>query len=208
MPTDEDLVRTEYARLARRYDRRWSLYIQRSVAQTVRRMGARTGERILDVGCGTGYLLRTLLDHVPGLILHGVELCPEMASVARERLPNDVVLQTGSADALPFPAASFDMVVSTSAFHYFPDPTTALAEMMRVLRPGGRVVITDWCYDYWTCQACDWFLRHMRRRHHRTYRSVECRDLLQAAGFADAKVEIYRITWFWGLMTANCTAPT
>ena len=198
-----DPVREEYSRLAVRYDRRWSSYIDGSVRETVSRMAIRSGDRVLDIGCGTGVLLRLLSDTVPDLTVFGIDLCPEMIAVAKRRLPGSAGLAEGRVDALPFADESFDIAVSTSAFHYFRAPQRALREMRRVLRVGGRLLITDWCHDDLTCRVCDVFLRRLNRAHYRAYRASECRDLLKSAGLAEVVVERYKINWFWGLMTAT-----
>ena len=103
---------------------------------------------------------------------------------------------------LPFRDASFEIVVSSSAFHYFRRPLAALGEMARVLRPGGRVVITDWCDDYLACRLHDRFLRLLNRAHGRTYGREECRRLLEQSGFRSVAIDRYKINWVWGLRTA------
>ena len=74
--------------------------------------------------------------------------------------------------------------------------------MARVLRPNGRLVITDWCDDYIACRLCDLWLRAFNRAHFRTYGEKVCRHLLEEAGFIAVRVDAYRINWLWGLMTA------
>jgi SAM-dependent methyltransferase len=126
-----------------------------------------------------------------------------MLAVARQRLPAPVGLTAASADALPFPDGSFDAVVTSNAFHFFRAPEEALREIRRVLRPGGALVVTDWCDDYLTCRICDRLLRLFSAGHHRIYGSEECRALLESVGFEAPSVEQYKIDWFWGLMTAT-----
>lgn len=129
----------------------------------------------------------------------------DMLEVARRRLGAAIDLEQARAEALPFGDATFDVVVSTSAFHFIRQPVAALRETFRVSKPSGRVVITDWCHDYLACRIYDMFLRAFSRAHFRTYGSREYRELLAEAGFASLDVERYRINWLWGLMTATAT---
>lgn len=204
--------RREYERLAARYDRRWAFYVGATVRETLRRMPGEPGPRLLDVGCGTGAFLHAVRAahaevRLAELRLAGVDLSPAMLAVARRRLPERVALEVAFADALPFPDASFDTVVSLSAFHFFRDPRAALAEMRRVLRPGGTLVVTDWCHDYLACRVLDRLLGLFSPAHFRVYGGAEGRALIEGAGFAAVRVERYRISWFWGLMTAVARKP-
>jgi ubiquinone/menaquinone biosynthesis C-methylase UbiE len=109
---------------------------------------APAGGRVLDVGCGPGQLANRLArDH--GLEVTGLDLDPAMIERARanaeravtaERRPTFVV---GGVAALPFPDASFDLVVTTLSMHHWADATAGLAEIGRVLRPRGRALIWD-----------------------------------------------------------------
>ena len=162
---------------------------------------------MLDVGCGTGALLDRLARAYPDARLAGLEPVPEMLAAARGRLPASVDLHECWAEHLPFDSGCFDVVVSSSALHYAHDPEAALSEMRRVLRPGGRVVVTDWCDDYLACRLCSIYLRVFRRAHFRAFTQRECDLLLRRAGFVDVLVERYKIDWLWGLFTATARAP-
>lgn len=200
--TDNSAVIGKYGKLAPRYDRRWSFYHQATLRETLTRLEVRPGDSLLDVGCGTGLLLDALERSVPGLKLSGVDPSPAMLGMARERLGEAVALKQGYAKRPPFPDEAFDVVVSTNAFHYFRDPAEALEGMVRVLRPTGRLVITDWCDDYLACRLCDLWLRLFDRTHFQTYGEKQCRRLLERAGLSSIRIDRYKINWLWGLMTA------
>ena len=198
---DTDPVLKEYSKLALHYDRRWSFYIEATLRETLSRLELQPGESLVDVGCGTGALLEALLATGREGQLSGVDPSPEMLEVARGRLGEAVLLKQSHVESLPFPDEAFDVVVSTNAFHYFRNPPAALEEMARVLRPYGRIVITDWCDDYVGCRLCDLFLRVFNRSHARTYGQKQFGHLVQQAGFSLIAIDRYKINWLWGLMT-------
>ena len=104
--------------------------------------------RVLDIGCGTGRLAERLITARGVRSVVGCDFSAGMLAHAAERLrPHGtaetarVALVRGDATRLPFAAASFDAVVSTEAFHWFPDQDAALRELRRILRPGGRLLL-------------------------------------------------------------------
>ena len=104
------------------------------------------GERILDVGCGPGFYVAELLEQVgPEGSVVGVDGSPQMLAVASGRCEGheNVAFHEADATALPREDASFDAALCVQVLEYVADPTAALAEMHRVLRPGGRVVVWD-----------------------------------------------------------------
>ena len=200
-------ARRRYDALAVDYDRRWPRYLEATTHETFRRIDATGALAALDVGCGTGLLLERMARTWPGLRLAGVDLSTAMLGAARRRLGSRAALVTGTADRLPFREDAFDLAVSTSALHHWHDPVAAIGEMRRVLRPGGRATITDWCADRWLDRLRDRLLRRTDSAYHRSLRSVELAALLAEAGFADVRIERWRIGFRWGMMTATAVAP-
>lgn len=106
------------------------------------RVGA--GDAVLDVACGTGVLTRAAATRVGfGGAVTGLDRNDGMLAVARRMAPG-LDWRLGTAEALPFPDASFDAVVSQFGLMFFEDRVAALAEMHRVLRPGGRTAVAVW----------------------------------------------------------------
>ncbi len=159
------------------------------------------------MGCGTGVLLARLRERQPAAYLAGIDLSPVMLAQAWRRLPAGVMLAVADGESLPFGASTFDVLVSSSSFHYWPSPARALEEHRRVLRPGGRLVLTDWCDDYLACRVCDRILQWVDPAHRRIYGRGECAALLAAAHYELIALERYRIGILWGLMTAIARAP-
>jgi SAM-dependent methyltransferase len=195
VPPHNKMVRERYDRLARQYDERWADYIGSSLRHTLEKLNAAPGEIILDVGCGTGALQKQLGDTVVG-----VDLSEGMLRhAAGARAATDAM-------RLPFRDHAFDIVASTSSLHYWAEPLQTLREIRRVIRPNGRLVLTDWCDDYLACRICDRLLRIGRGSGYvRAYSGRELRQLIESAGYASVTVERYKIGWLWGLMTAVAT---
>lgn len=136
------VARTLFAPLGPTYDRyaavlsfgqdaRWRRFL-------VSRVDAGPDDTVLDVATGTGAVARELLAR-KGCRVVGLDQSPEMLAEARRRLPSDVRLVEGYAEALPFPDGSFDALTFTYLLRYVSDPPATLRELARVVRPGGTI---------------------------------------------------------------------
>ncbi|HEX5442210.1 MAG TPA: class I SAM-dependent methyltransferase [Pirellulales bacterium] len=198
-------VRQAYDRLADEYDTRWRRYIDASVQLALEAVELQGRERVLDLGCGTGQLEARLLARWSQLQITGVDVSPNMlCKAAATRLP--VRWLVGEAAALPLADARFDVVACLSAFHYFGQPRAALAEMRRVLRSQGQLIVVDWCDDYLTCKLCSAWLRLTDPAFYKTYSLAECQAEFERAGFQIISAARCRIGWLWGMMRLVCRA--
>jgi ubiquinone/menaquinone biosynthesis C-methylase UbiE len=106
--------------------------------------GVTAGDRVLDVACGTGIVARTAAERTgPAGRVVGLDLNEAMLTVARRVRP-DLDWRQGDAASLPFPDDSFDVTLCQSGLMFVPDTAAAVAEMARVVRPGGRVAAQVW----------------------------------------------------------------
>jgi ubiquinone/menaquinone biosynthesis C-methylase UbiE len=200
-------IRSQYDQMAAIYDSRWSNYIANTLSFLKSWVQLSPQATILDVACGTGEFERLVLSEYPTQKLVGVDISEKMLAIARRKCqayPN-VSFHTASAEALPFASNSFDVIVSASSFHYFDDPKTALAEMKRVLKPDGVVVILDWCKDYLLCRLCDIVLKVLDPAYNQCYTQAEFHGLLVSAGYNISRASRFRFGVLWGLMVATTT---
>ncbi len=179
---DADAVNAdEYRKLAEVEDRMW--YFQALHGHIERALAGTLGDRaaaVLDAGCGTGGLIRRLAPRHAGWGWTGVDLEPLAVRLARERAPIAEVREA-CVMKLPFADASFDAVVSADVLYHVDDDAAALREFLRVLRPGGMVVLNvpayRWLWSYHDDAV------HSRRR----YARGEVLAKARAAGFADVR---------------------
>ncbi len=137
------------------YDRRADTYengrhgdMHRAISDRVVSLTASVhpdARRVLDVGSGTGYVLRGLASRLPRAEeLVGIDAAPRMVAVARSSSDDTRVrFDAGLAERLPYPDERFDLVVSTTSFDHWTDQGLGLRECARVLAPGGHLVLTD-----------------------------------------------------------------
>ena len=123
-----------------------AVFHDRDVLEVLVRSAAHgPGRRCIDVGCGPGIVLEALARHGGEVV--GVDVTPEMVQLAQERCRKarleNVRVQVGPGETLPFPDGHFDSAVTRTVLHHVQDPHVVLAEMTRVVRPGGRMVIAD-----------------------------------------------------------------
>lgn len=151
--------------------------------------------RVLDVGCGTGQFASRVLAHYPNTQVWGLDLCPGMLGQARQRVhaaDGRFHLVQGDSEHLPFADDSFDAITCSHSFHHYPDQGRVVAEMHRVLRPGGRLFIIDGDRD----RPWGWFVFNVvvvlmeGAVNHLTGRAY--RDLYARAGFMELTQQRHR----------------
>jgi len=124
------------------------VHCERRAPDLLDRLALRPGETLLDVACGTGIVSRHAARRVGTLgRVIGIDLSPGMLEVARQvcaYVEPRIEFLEGSAEEIPLPDAHVDAVVSQLALMFFPDRAKALAEMRRVLSPGGRIAVRVW----------------------------------------------------------------
>ncbi|HEV2861120.1 MAG TPA: methyltransferase domain-containing protein [Pyrinomonadaceae bacterium] len=145
---------TDFTELKQKHRKTWASGDYDQIARgilavadhVVRCARIRAGERVLDVACGTGNT--ALAVRARGAEVTGLDLTPELLAVAREREAAEglsgINWREGDAENLPFPDASFDVVVSSCGLMFAPDQQRVADEVARVTRPGGRIAIQAW----------------------------------------------------------------
>lgn len=143
--TQQHLGKNYAGNPAENYERYFVPAIAAPVADDLVKTAAlRKNERVLDVACGTGIVARLASEAVgPGGFVAGLDVNPGMLAVARNTTPPGMTIEwrEGSAEEMPFPDSSFDVVLCQMGLQFMPDREAALSEMRRVLVPGGRLII-------------------------------------------------------------------
>jgi arsenite methyltransferase len=154
--------------------------------RVVERLGIRPDEGVLDVGFGGGVGLRHALAAGAGLAA-GIEISAAMLSQGQRRFRGEVAsgrveLRRGDVSGIPFDDARFDAAFSTNAIYFWPDPAAGIAEIRRVLKPGGRLVLGTAAIE--TMKR-----RPFTREGFRLFTDEELATLLRDTGFAEVSVE-------------------
>ena len=142
----ESLSKSHFDGQAAEYDQRDTYYYSRNgkiscrdIAELVRDLPY---EALLDVGCGTGFLTELLIKQRSAHYC-GVDLSDEMIRVAKEKQLDGAEFVVSSADKLPYPDETFDIVTCSQSFHHYPYPEKAMQEAWRVLKKGGLYILSD-----------------------------------------------------------------
>jgi ubiquinone/menaquinone biosynthesis C-methylase UbiE len=201
---------------AQHYNTRWHTFTTRTLAETLamidvtalRSIQERTGRMpsVLDVACGTGILLRQLLDQVPGLEAYGVDASADMLTQARAALQDQphvhlecAQIGTGKALNLPYQQLNFDLITCTNALHDVPEPVALLAGLGRLLAPGGQLVMEDFAPReprfFWA--AFEWLLQRIEGNSVHAHTLAEALSLCEQAGMHVSSGKEFTVDWLW-----------
>ena len=201
---------------ARHYNTRWRTYTRRTLAEVLaiidfaalRSVAERLGRppRVLDVACGTGILLKELLERVPGVEAYGVDASEDMLTQARAALKDKprvhlarVKIGTGETASLPYAEETFDLITFTNALHDMPKPVEILAGLMRLLAPGGQLVVEDFAQrePVFLWAAFEWLLQRLEGSRVHAFTLAEAQSLCQQAGLHLACGRSFTVDWLW-----------
>ncbi len=200
MAYDKHQATHEFTRWSESYDRcilQWLLFGP-SHRALIRRIRARAEDRpvrILDVGCGTGVFASRIRAAMPEARICGIDLVAGMLTKGAERWrrhARHVLPVQADSERLPFAAGTFDFVTCANSFHHYPRQDRAVAEMHRVLRPGGRLMLIDGYRD----DPWGWFIYDVcvagveGAVHHASARRM--RELFDQAGFRSVMQRVHR----------------
>jgi cyclopropane fatty-acyl-phospholipid synthase-like methyltransferase len=176
-------ARTDYEAAAAAYARNRSVH-PGVVADLIREAGLHAGSRVLDVGCGTGNYAHALQE-ATGCTISGLEPSDQMRQRA-ETAASWTALAAGSAEILPFPDESCDLLYSTDVIHHVGDRDAYFAEAARVLAPGGRIAtVTDSQEDIARRRPLSDYFPETVAIEERRYPAIETlRAEMEAAGFS------------------------
>jgi SAM-dependent methyltransferase len=210
VPGHRDRILDQFTRQAVPFSNAPGIRDERSLDLLVAASGAGPDDDVLDVACGPGLVVRAFARVVRRAI--GVDVTPAMLARARELTAGVTNVEFHEADVarLPWDDGRFGIVVSRFAFHHFVDPGAVLAEMRRVCRPGGRVVVCDLLASDDPAKAAAFHRVEVLRdpSHVRALRLVELRALFAAAGFAPPLETLSRLPFeLDGLLSRSFPRP-
>ena len=166
-----------------------------AMARTIAACAPAVDSTCLDVACGPGILACALAGRVHHVT--GIDITPAMIAQARARQAtmrlDNLEWHVGNATALPFADGSFDRVTSRYAFHHMPDPAATLAEMKRVCRPGGRIVVIDATPDAAKQAAYDAMERLRDPSHTSALTLGQLRQMGESTGLSEVLVDGHRL---------------
>ena len=172
-----------YEEMARFQDRHWYFVGMREIVLSLfGGMEVGSAPQILDIGCGTGQFTPVLLRW--GRVV-GIDISPQAMRLNLEKLNPDSILVWGNAQSLPFRNGNFDLVWATSILEHLKEDKTALQEIVRVLKPRGRAVITVPAHHFL------WGHNDELAHHQRRYSQVELENLCQ-----ECRLKILRSTYY------------
>jgi ubiquinone/menaquinone biosynthesis C-methylase UbiE len=187
-------LRRYWDKHARNYDKQMAFWERRLFGDGRQWVCAQATGQVLEVAIGTG---RNLPYYPQGIRLTGIEFSPQMLQLARrqaDRLGLQVDLRLGDAQALQLPDASFDTVVCTFSLCAIPDERQAVAEMRRVLRPGGRLLLLDHVAGTSRrVRAVQWLLERVTRPLNEEHLLRRPLLQVQAEGFQIERAERFKL---------------
>ena len=214
-------------RSARYYNTLWRTYTERTLAEVQatidfsalygvpERLGR--SPRVLDVACGTGVLLKWLVEQVPGVEAYGVDASADMLEQAGAALKDHphahlerAEVGTGETANLPYAPGTFDLITFTNAMHDLPEPAATLMGLKRLLAPGGQLVMEDFARREppFPWKAFEWILRRAEGGQVHAFTLDEMQSLCEQTGLHVSRGMAFKVNWLWHAWVLRASASS
>lgn len=142
-------------------------------------------QKILDVGCGTGEILKSITERYSFAQLYGLDISEEMLKQANDKLKGTATLILGDAENITLETNSFDLLLCTDSFHHYPNPQQAISEFYRVLKHGKFLLIADYWKPFPIRQIMNLFISYSNEGDVKIYSKKEIIEFLKQGGFQE-----------------------
>lgn len=145
---------------------------------------------VVDIGCGTGEIIKNLVSKYPNVKFTGVDLSEKMLEQAKDKLCKKAVFILGDAERLPLESDSFDLVICNDSFHHYPNPQQAICEFNRILKKDGILLLSDYWKPWLLRQIMNVFIRFSKDGDVKVYSKEEITSFLSKGGFSEVSYKI------------------
>lgn len=158
---------------------------RKNYARIIEKIELNESSALLDVGCGTGEILSRIATENPNVQLYGLDMSPKMLQIAMNKdVKKKIRYVCGDAEKLPFEENKFDILLTSEAFHHYPNPEKALEEFCRVLKPKGKLILCDMYRPAGVRHFMNFMFHFTGTGDVKMYSKVEVLDLLQQNHFS------------------------
>lgn len=155
-------------------------------------------QKILDVGCGTGEILKSITERYSFAQLYGLDISEEMLKQANDKLKGTATLILGDAENITLETNSFDLLLCTDSFHHYPNPQQAISEFYRVLKHGKFLLIADYWKPFPIRQIMNLFISYSNEGDVKIYSKKEIIEFLKQGGFQEIIYKKNSKLWLFG----------
>ena len=196
-------IRQNYDALASGYESRWNKFNEVVRGWVLARFSEIREGMVLDLGCGTGAMLKIIHEKYPELKLAGVDASSQMLAQARKIVPEAVLTEGDIEEGV---TGRFDVILSLNVLHHLRDPAAHLLRLKELSKSGGRIYLCDFSIDTIRIGISELWWRFFHQAHRRAFHPQKLRAMISAAGLAIKDSEILKPDSFWRLQIYELTS--
>ncbi|MDO5850527.1 MAG: methyltransferase domain-containing protein [Methanobacteriaceae archaeon] len=176
-------------------------FVKPMYEEIINRIISKNPKKILDLGCGTGYVLSEVKKIYKlknkDLDMYGLDISEEMIKIANENLKGEANLKVGDSEYIPWEDNSFDLVVCNASFHHYPNPKKTLLEIKRVLNSNGTLILGDPTAPIIVREIFNLFIKYSNSGDYRVYNQNEIEELFKSTGFIPKNFKLLKRNKFF-----------